>query len=181
MSATTPTQPTGDPGATPAYAPPVSVSPRPEPMHPCVRCGRPVPMGVAMCEFCNPLGLADPAASQAHGTVFLAIGAAVVALALIGRFALAGIGPFAATVDGVVKATDATGAVTGLTITLTVKNEGTKTGASTCRVHDPALVSTDRSAIFLSPEIAAGASQTFTRTTNQLGLEPSPTLQAECS
>ena len=134
-----------------------------------------------MCEYCNPLGLADPAASQAHGTVFLAIGAAVVVLALVGRLVLAGIGPFDARVDAVVAATDATGAVNGLTITLTVTNKGTKTGASTCRVHDPAVVSTDRSAIFLSPEIPAGSTQTFTRTTNQLGLEPSPTLQAECA
>ena len=25
----------------------------------CVRCGREVPLGTAMCEFCNPLGLAQ--------------------------------------------------------------------------------------------------------------------------
>ena len=134
-----------------------------------------------MCEFCNPLGLADPAASQAHGTVFLAIGAAVVILALIGRLVLAGIGPFEARVDGAVAATDATGTPTGLTITLTVKNNGTRSGASTCRVHDPAIVATDRSAIFLSPEIAPGATATFTRTTNQLGLVPTASLQAECA
>ena len=137
-------------------------------------------MGTAMCEFCNPLGLADPAASQAHGTVFLAIGAAVVILALVGRLVLAGIGPFEASVTQVVAATDASGATTGLTVTLTVKNDGTRSGASTCRVHDPAVAATDRSAIFLSPEIAAGATATFSRTTNQLGLEASATLQAEC-
>ena len=134
-----------------------------------------------MCEFCNPLGLADPAASQAHGTVFLAIGAAVVILALVGRLLLAGIGPFEATVTQVVAATDAAGTSSGLTITMTVKNDGTRSGASTCRVHDPAVAATDRSAIFLSPEIAAGASATFSRTTNQLGLEPSATLQVDCA
>ena len=46
-------------------------------MQACVRCGAPVSLQTALCERCNPLGLAQPAASQAHGTVFLGIGAAV--------------------------------------------------------------------------------------------------------
>ena len=39
----------------------------------CVRCGAPVSLQTALCERCNPLGLAQPSASQAHGTVFLAL------------------------------------------------------------------------------------------------------------
>jgi hypothetical protein len=76
-----------------------------EATHPCVRCGTPVPLPVAMCERCNPLGLKQPASSQAHGTVFLGIALAVVALAVLGRVALAGVGPFSATVGGWVSAT----------------------------------------------------------------------------
>ena len=64
--------------------------------HPCARCGAPVPLDVGLCERCNPLGLKDAASSQVHGTVFLAVGLAVVALAVIAHFAVAGIGPFAA-------------------------------------------------------------------------------------
>ena len=48
---------------------------------PCVRCGAPVPLDVALCDTCNPLGLAQPSASQAHGTVVLGIGAAALLLA----------------------------------------------------------------------------------------------------
>lgn len=149
--------------------------------HPCVRCGRPVPIGTAMCEYCNPLGLADPAASQVHGTALLALGIAVVVIALVGRAMLAGIGPFSGRISAVAVTTDATGTPAGLAITLTVTNEGSKSGASTCRVHDVALLSNDVSAIFLSPEIPAGGTATFTRQTNLLGTVAVSTLQVECS
>ena len=63
-----------------------------EPLHGCVRCGARIPMSEAMCERCNPLGLKQPSASQAHGTVFVGIAVAVVALAVIARLAVSGIG-----------------------------------------------------------------------------------------
>ena len=56
----------------------------------------------------------------------------VVILAIVGRLALAGIGPFEASVAGVVPDGD------GLAITLTVTNEGSSAGQTTCRVTDPA-------------------------------------------
>ena len=155
--------------------------PQAELQHPCVRCGRPVPVGTAMCDYCNPLGLADPAASQVHGTAFVALGIAVVVIALIGRFALAGIGPFDAHISGLAVTADATGTPAGLAITLTVTNRGTNAGASTCRVHDNALLSNDVSAIFLSPEIPAGATTSFTRQTNLLGHVAVSTLQVDCA
>lgn len=147
----------------------------PEPTHHCVRCGRPVPLSVAMCDRCNPLGLADPAATQAHGTVFLAIGAAVVLLALVARFMLSGIGPFQATVAGV------TADGNGLSITLTVTNQGARAGTATCRVHDDAALTTDTSAFFLSPQIDPGASATFTRQTTALGGQPLASLVVDCA
>ena len=42
-----------------------------EPTHPCLRCGTPVAPGISPCETCNPGALAQPAASQAHGTVWI--------------------------------------------------------------------------------------------------------------
>jgi predicted nucleic acid-binding Zn ribbon protein len=138
--------------------------PVPEPTHGCVRCGDPVPMGVAMCERCNPLGLAQPAASQAHGTVFLAIGLAVIGLALAGRFALAGIGPFTSSVDRVDPA------LGGLAITITVTNQGTHAGSTTCRVYDPTVGGIGPDAgIFQSPEVGPGQTLTFRRETPNLG------------
>ena len=90
----------------------------------CVRCGAPVPVGIALCERCNPLGLTQPTSTQAHGTILLAIVISVVALALLGRFALSGIGPFSATVARVEPIHD------GLAITLSVTNEGGNAGST---------------------------------------------------
>jgi hypothetical protein len=123
-----------------------------------------------MCEFCNPLGLAQPAATQAHGTIFVAIAAVVVIMALVGRLLVSGIGPFVASVSGV------TSTPAGLSVTLTVTNRGSKTGPTTCRVHDQ---SSAGSAFFLSPPIPPGATETFTRETPALGTAVRP-LQVDC-
>lgn len=138
----------------------------PTPTHACVRCGRPVPVDVALCERCNPLGLSDPAASQAHGTVFLAIVLGVIALAVAGRVALSGIGPFEARVMSVEQA----GA--GLTVTIDVHNQGTKGGPTTCRITDPANRGVGPAAIVQSPPVAPGQSRSFKATIPQFGASP---------
>ena len=55
----------------PTVPAPGAASAPPEPLHGCVRCGARIPIAESMCERCNPLGLKSPAASQAHGTVFV--------------------------------------------------------------------------------------------------------------
>ena len=60
--------------------------------------------------------------SQVHGIAIAGVVAVIVILAIVGRLALAGIGPFTATVAQVVP----DGA--GLAITLTVTNEGSSAG-----------------------------------------------------
>jgi len=145
-----------------------------EPTQNCVRCGREVALGVAMCEYCNPLGLAQPAATQAHGTIFLAIGASVVVLALLGRLILTGIGPFEASV------TTVAATPTGLSITLTATNQGSSRGATTCRVRDASIASSSAEAFFLSPQIEPGETVSFVRETAVLGTQVRP-LAVECS
>jgi len=147
----------------------------PEPTHACVRCGRPVAMTVGMCDRCNPLGLADPAASQVHGTVFLGIAIGIVLLAVFARFLLSGIGPFQAAVSAVAPTT------AGLNITLTVTNDGSRAGSSTCRIHNGAALMNDDAAYFLSPQIEPGATVTFTRETSALGTAAIAGLAVECS
>jgi hypothetical protein len=118
--------------ATPAASPtPTPV--RQPPTHACARCGAPVPLDVGLCERCNPLGLRDSASSQVHGTVFLAIAGAVVALAVFAHLAVSGIGPFTAAVTAV-KPGSAPGTVVA---TLSVRNDGRSAGSATCRVTDP--------------------------------------------
>jgi hypothetical protein len=132
-----------------------------------------VAAGVGLCERCNPLGLRDSAASQAHGTAFFGVVVAVIALAVVARLAVAGAGPFPASVDAVVPAGD------GLAVTLTVVNEGSATGQTTCRLTDPTDRGISASAILLSPRIEAGESETFTGTVSEFGSVALP-LQVEC-
>ena len=141
--------------------------------HPCVRCGRPVPLDVGLCERCNPLGLKDSAASQVHGTVVIAVLLAFVGLAVIARLALTGVGPFPATVVGAVPVEG------GLAVTLTVTNDGSSAGQTTCRVNDPADRIGGESAFLLSPRIEPGQTVTFTKTVTVLGIDPGP-LDVSC-
>lgn len=143
------------------------------PAHGCVRCGAPVALDVAMCEDCNPLALAQPSASQVHGTVALGVGAAVIGLALLASVALAGIGPFRASVASV--AADPP----GLNVTLSVTNEGSRAGATTCRVYDPVVGISVAAAIMQTPRIEPGATITFNRRVTEFG-DDHRTLAVEC-
>src|SRR5215204_4797541 len=123
----------------------------PEPLHGCVRCGARIPASQAMCERCNPLGLKQPSASQAHGTVILGISVAIVLLAVLARLAVSGVGPFAGGIAGV--AADPG----GLLVTITVTNEGSSAGSTTCRVGDPEIRGIGPETAFVtSPVVQAG-------------------------
>jgi hypothetical protein len=141
--------------------------------HACARCGAPVPLDVGLCERCNPLGLKDAASSQVHGTVFVAIGLAVVGLAVAAMLAVSGIGPFPAEIVGVRPDGDA------LSVSLKVTNSGTSLGSTTCRVTDPASAG-GRAAFVLTPRVAGGATIIFDATISDLGNDVRP-LAVECS
>ncbi|MGZ6339920.1 MAG: hypothetical protein ACXWNG_06100 [Candidatus Limnocylindrales bacterium] len=145
-----------------------------EPTQPCLRCGAPISLDDALCERCNPLGLPQPAASQAHGTLFLAIALSVIALAIVGRFAVNGVGPFSGQVMAVAAAPP------GLEVTITVRNGGTSAGATTCRVFDPSEpgIGPD-SGYLLSPQIRPGGAVTFSGLVTTLGPNFRP-LGADC-
>jgi uncharacterized membrane protein YeaQ/YmgE (transglycosylase-associated protein family) len=134
-----------------------------------------VPLGTAMCENCNPLGLKQPAPSQAHGTVFLGIVGAVIGLAILGRFALSGIGPFNGKVGNIVSVPP------GLAVTLTVTNQGSSAGSSTCRIYDPASTGLGPDAAFIvSPRIDPGKTVSFSKEITQLGSVVRP-LAVDCT
>jgi hypothetical protein len=131
-------------------APATPVPPaRPVPTHPCARCGAPVALDIGLCERCNPLGLKDSASSQVHGTVFVAVAMAVVGLAIVAHFAVAGIGPFVARVTTVRAAPGGTAVVA----TISVRNDGTSAGTATCRLSDPADRGIKTSEVVYSPMI----------------------------
>lgn len=142
--------------------------------HACVRCGAPVGLGVGLCENCNPLGLRDVSATQVHGIAFIGVVLAIVALAVVGRLAISGVGPFSPSVAAVESQGN------GLAITLTVTNHGASAGRTTCRLTDPADRSGGGAGFVLSPQIDAGATITFTKRVTELGTTVRD-LAVECS
>ena len=98
----------------------------------------------------------------------------IVILALIGRLILTGVGPFDARIANVAATSS------GLELTLTVTNHGSRGGATTCRVHDTSILGDNTSAFVLSPQINPGATVTFMRQTQVLGTEIR-TLAVECA
>jgi hypothetical protein len=141
--------------------------------HRCVRCGAPISLDLSMCEDCNPLGVTQPSTSQAHGTVFVGIVLAVIALALAGRFALAGIGPFEVEIAHVRANGD------GLAVTLAVRNDGTNAGTTRCRITDPSRSGSGPAAFVLSPVIGPGDRIEFDAAVTQFGDTPRQ-LAANC-
>jgi len=95
----------------------------------CIKCGREIGPDETICEICNRAGMATPSASQYHGTVVVAIVAAVVALAIAASLSLRGVGPYAAELRAVEPAERA-----GYTIAYAVTNEGTAAGRAKCQL-----------------------------------------------
>lgn len=136
---------------------PAPVPAPPARTHPCARCGAPVALDVGLCERCNPLGLKDSASSQVHGTVVLAVGMAIVGLAIAAHLAVSGIGPFTARLASMTPGSTAGSVVA----TIEVRNDGRTTGSATCRLSDPTDASLIRSTVLYSPPIAPGATITI--------------------
>jgi hypothetical protein len=145
---------------------PMIETPSRELTHACVRCGRPVALDVALCEECNPLGLAQPAASQAHGTVVAGIVAFVVFLAVVAKLSVAGIGPFNARV------VDAVASGGGLRVTIALTNAGTSAGSTTCSLKDPEHPFDRPTVRVQTPSAPGGATIDFERHVDGFGDVP---------
>ena len=142
--------------------------------HGCVRCGTPIPLDEAMCERCNPLGLRQPSASQAHGTAIAGVAVAIVVLAVLARVLTSGIGPFPAQVANVV-ADDG-----GLTVTISLTNQGTTSSATSCRLDDAGIRGIGPGAVVVqSPNVPAGQQVTFDTHVTTLGTSARP-LSISC-
>lgn len=142
--------------------------------HPCVRCGRPVPLHVALCEECNPLGLSDPAASQAHGIAIVSIVVFVAFLAVVAKLSLSGLGPFSATVVNAVPAGD------GLRVSIEITNGGDRAGQTNCVLTDPSAPATGPVVRVQTPVVPADGTITFDREVYGLGSEP-VVLNVQCT
>ena len=148
-------------------------APQTAPTHACVRCGAPVAIDVGLCERCNPLGLRDSSSSQVHGIAIGGVVLFVVILAIVGKFALSGIGPFEASASAVPDGN-------ALAVTVTVTNRGTSSGQTTCHITDPADRTGNVGGFMLSPRVEPGQTIAFTQRITAFGSVVRP-LQATCS
>ena len=138
---------------------------KPAPLHGCVRCGRPVALEVALCEDCNPLGLKQPATTQVHAIAAGGIVFFVLFLAVIGRVALGGIGPFSGEVRGVAPTAG------GLQVTLSVTNAGSTASATTCRVVEASRPVGGPGHLVQTPNIQPGQTLEFSAPVSEFGTE----------
>lgn len=120
-------------------------------------------MAVGLCERCNPLGLRDVSASQVHGTVVVALLVGFVGLAIFAALSLSGVGPFPATLDSV------TPEGAGVRLTLTVTNDGTGAGQTTCRVQRASNEGGGPNAFVLTPELQPHETRTFSQLVTEFG------------
>jgi hypothetical protein len=146
--------------------PPATLPAKPEPTHACLRCGKPVPIHDSLCDDCNPLGLKQPAATQVHALAAGGIVLFVVILAVLGRIGLSGVGPF----TGV--AGDVTAGTSGLVVTISVTNQGTKDAATSCRVVEADRPIGGVGELVQTPVVPAGQTITFSAVVGSFGEQP---------
>jgi hypothetical protein len=140
---------------TPATQPAV---PTVAPHDTCIRCGRPTPLGVALCEQDNPGHIKGPSATQVHGTIAVGVIAGFIGFILLLTLTTRGAGQFDAGVTGTAMQADG-----ALELVLSVTNTGTQASAASCRVMLGGMPNAN-DIVFFSQPIPAGQTRTFTRT-----------------
>lgn len=133
--------------------------------HGCVRCGRPISIHDSLCQECNPLGLKQPATIQVHALAAGGIVLFVLFLAIVGRLALGGIGPFTGEVI------DVAPGPAGLEVTLAVTNKGTSASATTCRVVEASRPVGGPGQLLQTPKVPAGQTIEFSALVSVFGTE----------
>ena len=130
-----------------------------QPHDTCVRCGRPTPLGVALCDDDNPGRIKGPSATQVHGTIAVGLVSGFVLLfVLLARFLTpAAGGGLAASIPGYSSRAD------GATeVTVRVTNNSAAPAAASCRVQRGGAVGAG-DIVFFTERIPVGESRDFTR------------------
>lgn len=150
-----------------------------QPHDSCIRCGRPTPLGVALCERDNPAHIKGPSPTQVHGTILFGVLGGFVVLLLLLRLASGGIGPFPSALNAVATRGDG-----GLEVVVSVTNNGSRASGASCRVTAAGMPDF-RDYVFFTPVIPAGTTQSFTQAVPPLpsgqALPASVTLAVRCN
>jgi predicted nucleic acid-binding Zn ribbon protein len=130
-----------------------------EPHDTCVRCGRPTPLGVALCADDNPGHIKGPSATQVHGTIAIGLVSGFILLFVL--FAKVGTptapGSLAASIPGYSTRADGT-----TEIVVRVTNNGTAAAAASCRVQRGGAVGAGDIVFFTEP-LQPGETRDFAR------------------
>jgi hypothetical protein len=129
-----------------------------QPHDSCIRCGRPTPLGVALCERDNPARIKGPSPTQVHGTILFGVLGGFALLLVLLRLASSGVGPFPSALNAV-----ATRADGGLDVVVAVTNNGTRPAGASCRVVATGMPEF-RDYVFFTDQIPAGTTTSFTAT-----------------
>ena len=124
----------------------------------CLKCGRPTPLGVSLCEQDNPGNIKSPSTTQVHATILIGVLVGIGLLLLLFRYGSAGIGPFPSTLAGYTLRADG-----GLDVAVTVTNAGSRPAGTSCRISDTGAPDY-RDYIFFTQNIQPGETRTFTQT-----------------
>ena len=103
-----------------------------QPHDTCVRCGRPTPLGVALCDVDNPGKVKGPSATQVHGTIAIGLIAGFILLFIVLTKVTtpAAFGQLAATVPSFTTLADGS-----TQIVVRVTNNSVAAAAANCRVQ----------------------------------------------
>ncbi len=142
---------------TPVTDPPAQLA-LSDPHDTCIKCGRPTPLGVSLCDQDNPGHIKSPSSTQVHGTIVVGVLAGFVLLAVLLRLGSAGVGPFDSSLAGI-----ATRADGGLDVVVQVTNTGSRASGASCRISAGGAPDF-RDYVFFSDPIPAGETRSFTRT-----------------
>jgi len=129
-----------------------------DPHDECLKCGRPTPLGVSLCEIDNPGGIKSPSTTQVHGTIVIGVIAGFLMLLLVLRLGSAGIGPFQSTLLGYSTRADG-----GLDVAITVSNGGSRPAGASCRISASGALD-PRDYFFFTDPIQPGETRTITQT-----------------
>lgn len=135
------------------------LSPAPEghPVSHCVRCGIETPPGVSLCDADNPGRIKSPSATQLHATILVGVVIGFIGFFLLMRVAVSQGGPYATTVAGTASTADG-----GLSVAVTVVNQGSSEGVATCHITRDGSSRPD-DITFRTEHLAPGAAITLTR------------------
>lgn len=128
-----------------------------EPHDVCLKCGRPTPVGVSLCDDDNPGRIKSPSTTQVHGTIVIGVIGGFLLLLFLFRLGSNGVGPFPTTLVGYSTRADG-----GLDVALTVTNNGQRAAGASCRISANGAPDF-RDYVFFTQPIQPGESRTFTQ------------------